>query len=354
MGDQLTDLLRERFTGHEMNVPPGAWEHVSGQLAANASGESLRESLQDKFQGHEVKVDPSAWANISGQLGQGAAAGSSFSAGWIAAGVAAVAVTATVLLWTSGNAVQKAVVTEKPAVVVAEAPAPVTAPAATFPAPEDIEPAHTDLADHSTSVKIVTPAIRQDEQQPVTSASLPETKPEAETPQAQVPASAAAQAPEHKPVAVQPKSSTPEKEATETRSEPALNTGTDTPEALPEADPSGTTSAADDPGTDEPEEDPFPTAATTNIFIPNVFSPQGDGVNDKLEIVAKDYEKVDVRVFAAKGGALVFRSNDLSNMWDGRLSNGNYAEEGYYKCVVLLTDTNGRPRVKSEVVRLFR
>ena len=41
-------------------------------------------------------------------------------------------------------------------------------------------------------------------------------------------------------------------------------------------------------------------------------------------------------------------------MWDGRLSNGNFAEEGYYKCVVLLTDTNGRPRVKSEVVRLFR
>jgi len=110
MSDQLTDLLRERFTGHEMNVPPGAWEHVSGQLAANASGESLREGLQDKFRGHEVEVDPSAWANISGQLGQGAAAGTSFSTGWLAAGVAAVAVTATVLLWNSGDTQQKAAV----------------------------------------------------------------------------------------------------------------------------------------------------------------------------------------------------------------------------------------------------
>lgn len=354
MSDQLTDLLRERFTGHEMDVPPGAWEHVSGQLAANASGEGLRESLQDKFQGHEVQVDPSAWANISGQLGHGAAVGSHFSAGWIAAGVAAVAVTATVLFWNSGNSEQKVTVPEKPAIVVAEAPAPVSAPATTLPTPLQTEPGQKEQPERPAVVKATAPATRQAEQRPVTSAHLPEPKPEAVAPLIQAPASTSTPAQEQKPVAVQPKDPTPENEITGTKSTPVTNVGSDTPETRPEADQSGTTSAADVPGTDQPEEDPFQSIAIANIFIPNVFSPQGDGVNDKLEIVAKDYEKVDVRVFAAKGGALVFRSNDLSNMWDGRLPNGNIAEEGYYKCVVLLTDTNGRPRVKSEVVRLFR
>lgn len=354
MGDNLTDLLRERFTGHEMDVPPGAWEHVSGQLAAGASGASLRESLQDKFQGHEVQVDPSAWANISGQLGHGAAAGSSFSAGWIAAGVAAIAVTATVLLYNTGDGEQKAVVPEKSAVVVAETPAPVSTPAVTYPTAPVLDPVHKEQPERPDAVKAATPVIQQEEQNPVAPAPLPDPKPEANYAPDQAPAATTAPAPEPKPAIVQPKVSASVKTDPEPEAAPDTNTGTDTPDASPNDDRSGTTSYANDPGAEQPAVDPFQTSESNNILIPNVFSPQGDGVNDKLQIVARDLQKVDVRIFAAKGGALIFRSNDLSNMWDGRLPNGNIAEEGYYKCVVLLTDTNGRPQVKSEVVRLFR
>ncbi|MBK9058583.1 MAG: gliding motility-associated C-terminal domain-containing protein [Flavobacteriales bacterium] len=350
MSDQLTDLLRERFTGHEMNVPPGAWEHVSGQLAANASGESLREGLQDKFRGHEVEVDPSAWANISGQLGQGAAAGTSFSTGWLAAGVAAVAVTATVLLWNSGDTQQKAAVPQKAQIKIAEVPALVSAPAATLPTLPEPEPVRKENPDRPVAVKALTPSIRQDAQRPVTSAPLPTPKPEATDVHDQAPA----QTQEQDPAAMRPKVSAPAIAAPKPETAPKTNAGTDTPITGPDDDRSGTTSAEDDQVSDLSADDPFQIAATSDIFIPNVFSPQGDGVNDKLEIVARDYDKVDVRIFAAKGGALIFRSNNLSIMWDGRLPNGNIAEEGYYKCVVMLTDADGRPRVNSEVVRLFR
>ncbi len=353
MGDQLTDLLRERFTGHEMNVPPGAWEHVSGQLAANASGESLREGLQDKFRGHVVEVDPSAWAYISGQLGHGAAAGTSFSTGWIAAGVAAVAVTATVLLWNSGNTEQKAAVPAKAPIEIAEVPTPVSAPATTLPILPEPEPVHKEKSDRPVAVKAITPVPHQEEQ-PVTPVPLPAPKPVLVEVLDKNPTTNSAPAPDQKPVTVQPKATAPVNQAPEQEAAPDTNAGTDNPEARPDDDQSGTSSTASAPEGDRPEDDPFQTAATSDIFIPNVFSPQGDGVNDKLEIVAVDHEKVDVRIFAAKGGALIFRSNNLSNMWDGRLPNGNIAEEGYYKCVVMMTDADGRPRVKSEVVRLFR
>lgn len=105
---------------------------------------------------------------------------------------------------------------------------------------------------------------------------------------------------------------------------------------------------------ENPAHDPFANEVVNDIFIPNVFSPQGDGVNDKLKIVANGYERAEVRVVSAKTGTLVFESNDLGNMWDGRLASGNIAEEGYYRCVVLLTDATGQTRVKTEVVRLYR
>lgn len=352
MSDQLTDLLRERLSGHEMSVPPGAWEHVSGQLAAHASGESLREGLHAKFQGHEVPVDPSAWANISGQLGHGAAAGSSFSAGWIAAGLAAVAVTATVLLWNSAYTEQQAAVTEKPSVAIAEAPAPVSVPAATLPLTPETVSVTGEQPQRPAPAKVVAPATPQEEQRPVTPASMQEPRPKAVDLPARPTAPATTPEPEQKPLIEQPEAASPATTAPEPVPIQTKSTGPDTPGQG--ENPAGSTSAGTGPVTEQAEDGPFHTTVANDIFIPNVFSPQGDGVNDKLEIVAKDYEKADVRVFAAKGGALVFRSNDLANMWDGRLSNGNIAEEGYYKCIVLLTDANGQLRVKSEVVRLFR
>lgn len=352
MSDQLTDLLRKRFTGHEMNVPPGAWEHVSGQLAAHASGESLRESLQDKFQGHQMEVDPSAWANISGQLGHEAAVGSSFNTYWIAAGVVAVAVTATVLFWNSGTTDHKPVDIEKPAVVVVGTPAPVSVPAANLPLPSARGSIRNEQPVHAPE-KAAISMIRKNEQSQVTSAPVPEPTLKAVAAPVQAITTATTPKAEQKPVMGQPLAVAPAIPAAQQEAAVGMKTGTDTPDASPDDDQEGTSSPVTDQ-TDRSEDDPSLSTTNKDIFIPNVFSPQGDGVNDKLKIVASDYEKVEVRVFAAKGGALVFRSNDLSNMWDGRLPNGNIAEEGYYKCVVLLTDADGQLHPKSEVVRLFR
>ncbi|MEO7081167.1 MAG: gliding motility-associated C-terminal domain-containing protein [Flavobacteriales bacterium] len=357
MSDQLIELLRERFHGHEMDVPPGAWEQVTGQMAANSEA-GLRESLQDKFQGHEVHVDPSAWVNINAQIGTGAAAGTSVYTSWIAAGVAAVVITAGLFIWSNKEATTVVSIPEASQISLNEVPALEAKPVAVNPEPEMEAPAPKTTAAEVTPARTIVPkatvqaegnhAGTAQEPTPQTDAadqvvpSEPQQKPEIQTPVRHPIAPftvdpKAGQEPTHERAPVTPTDGSASDTRMETKNEP--------------------TQEPSDPIVDNDQsilDDPFQTNRANDILIPNAFSPQGDGVNDKLKIVAGEYEKVDVRVFAAKTGSLVFRSNDLSNMWDGRLPNGNIAEEGYYSCMVLLTDKNGQTRVKSMVVQLFR
>ena len=56
-------------------------------------------------------------------------------------------------------------------------------------------------------------------------------------------------------------------------------------------------------------EDPF-------VFVPNAFSPNGDGYNDVLYVRGLYIEKVIFRIFD-RWGEMVFESQDVSQGWDG-------------------------------------
>ena len=56
-------------------------------------------------------------------------------------------------------------------------------------------------------------------------------------------------------------------------------------------------------------EDPY-------VFVPNAFSPNGDGNNDIMYVRGLYIEKVIFRIFD-RWGELVFESNDVSMGWDG-------------------------------------
>ncbi len=357
MSDQFTTLFRERFAGHEMDVPPGAWEHVSGQLAASASGESLRDALQDKFLGHEVEVAPSAWANISGQLAQGAGTGSTLSTGWIAAGVAAVALTAGVLLWPGETVEKQSVQPKAPIAATVTEPAKIAKPVveevipAPTPAPEaKVEEAPVDQAEvpANSAVQSSTPVVPPTAPQPKASTAMPSLKESvaanetAETTKTEPQPKATVPAETREPAAASMKSETQQESTPSTT--PAAT-------AQPE-EPKATNTGSPESGNTAP--DPFRTEERERIFIPNTFTPNGDEKNDSFGITLQDYTKADMRIFSAKSANLVFQTNDLSRKWDGRLPNGNFAEEGYYLCVVNWTDHEGRPHSENMTVRLFR
>ena len=67
----------------------------------------------------------------------------------------------------------------------------------------------------------------------------------------------------------------------------------------------------------------------TSIFVPNTFTPNGDGVNDKLYVRSKTLAQLEYfRVFNRWGG-VVFETTNVSEGWDGNI-NGKLADDGVY------------------------
>jgi len=73
-----------------------------------------------------------------------------------------------------------------------------------------------------------------------------------------------------------------------------------------------------------------------DFFIPNVFTPNGDGKNDAFEIVGiSAFERISVTIINRWGNE-VYRNENYDNSWTGRgLNDGTY----YY---VIVTYQNGK------------
>ncbi len=89
------------------------------------------------------------------------------------------------------------------------------------------------------------------------------------------------------------------------------------------------------------------------VFIPNVFTPDGDGINDFFEIKAKgiDFQKV---VVYNRFGQVVFESSDPEFRWEG--GHGTKpAENGVYLYLIqYAVRAGGRPGFRSGSITLIR
>jgi gliding motility-associated-like protein len=67
-----------------------------------------------------------------------------------------------------------------------------------------------------------------------------------------------------------------------------------------------------------------------DVFIPNAFTPDGDGLNDAFRPVTRGARSYHLIIFDRWGG-LVFESNNPDEWWIGNVSGGShYAESGAY------------------------
>ena len=67
----------------------------------------------------------------------------------------------------------------------------------------------------------------------------------------------------------------------------------------------------------------------TDLFIPNVFSPNGDNQNDEFKILGGDIRSMELRIFN-RWGELVFQTNNPEQGWNGQLQNAELAPNGVY------------------------
>ena len=83
-------------------------------------------------------------------------------------------------------------------------------------------------------------------------------------------------------------------------------------------------------------------SAACNIYIPNVFSPNGDGVNDTFLPQSNcTFQTYDFKVFD-RWGSLIFQTNNETQGWNGT-HRGSNAESAAYVYVLNYTmqDTTG-------------
>ena len=65
-----------------------------------------------------------------------------------------------------------------------------------------------------------------------------------------------------------------------------------------------------------------------NLYIPNAFSPNGDGINDVLSVKGEYIVEYHMMIFT-RWGELIYESSDINEAWDGRYKD-NWCMPGVY------------------------
>jgi gliding motility-associated-like protein len=68
---------------------------------------------------------------------------------------------------------------------------------------------------------------------------------------------------------------------------------------------------------------------TDELFIPNVFTPNGDGVNDAFVVTANGYTGCRLEIYD-RWGVRLYETSTLPLSWDGKCENGKRAMDGTY------------------------
>lgn len=87
----------------------------------------------------------------------------------------------------------------------------------------------------------------------------------------------------------------------------------------------------------------------TFVFVPNVFSPNFDGVNDYFEVQGRNVLNLEMSIYD-RWGELIFYSNELDTKWDGTYKNQPLAD-GVYVYVIEVTGYNYRGDIYNELLK---
>ncbi len=101
---------------------------------------------------------------------------------------------------------------------------------------------------------------------------------------------------------------------------------------------------------------------TSLVVLPNVFTPNGDGVNDVYVVESRSLKSMTIKIFNRWGGLIHnwsysnIRSSDYTiqhSVWDGKIG-GAMASPGVYYVVVRAVGRDGKERNLNGFIHLFR
>ena len=92
----------------------------------------------------------------------------------------------------------------------------------------------------------------------------------------------------------------------------------------------------------------------SGIFVPNVFTPNGDGKNDSWIVTIKGARCFDCKIYN-RWGVLIYHWNDISKGWDGIVQQtGLPASDGTYYYIINFCDYLNNPGKRDGFITLIR
>lgn len=91
---------------------------------------------------------------------------------------------------------------------------------------------------------------------------------------------------------------------------------------------------------------------TSQLYVPTVFTPNGDGQNDSFTVKGNSLVYYNIKIYDPSN-TLVFESNDINNSWDGRYD-GKPAPAATYFWVIEYQTTNSKRLTRSGYIGLVR
>ncbi len=92
---------------------------------------------------------------------------------------------------------------------------------------------------------------------------------------------------------------------------------------------------------------------TEEIFVPNVFTPNADGVNDVFQVTAGSMKYYNIKIYN-RWGDLIFESDSPNISWTGRSNAGTLESNGTYYYVIQATDYTNKNFNLDGYVQLIR
>lgn len=93
------------------------------------------------------------------------------------------------------------------------------------------------------------------------------------------------------------------------------------------------------------------TTLTDQIFIPNSFTPNGDGKNDLFRAYGNVIAGINMKIFN-QWGELIYDGSDVTTGWDGK-QKGTLQPMGVYFYVIKIKLTNGTESIRKGAVNLL-
>ena len=90
------------------------------------------------------------------------------------------------------------------------------------------------------------------------------------------------------------------------------------------------------------------------LKIPNVFTPDGDNINDEFFVTSANISDAEI-IIQNDENKVVYRSNDIHFRWNGRINGtDDPVETGMYACVIVYKDAAGKTQKKIQLLEIER